>query len=721
MDKIFLFLFLVICFNSKSNEKIEINADQFTYDKENTRIYATGNVEIIDKEFKLFANKVFVNNESKVLSARENIKIFNADGSILKADKLVADNTLENALIENNHLYIPTLNNEKKYYMRLAAKKVERRNKDWERLQYGTFTACEICYNEKKKKYDPPLIQLKAKTIIHDKKKLNVKYYDAFLDVAGKSILYLPYFSHPSPLVKRKKGFLPPSFFQTHYFGLGANIPYYYPLSDYSDVTVIPKFSQKKNPAFLIQHRKNFKNGEMKNEFSGTIENQKINQVKEDRKRGHINSEGIFFLSSKDYASYKIQRTTDRNYKNTYKYGYDHVLESNIKLESLRGYNSYSLESYVFQDVRREFNRKLTPRILPRLLLNLSSKPLNKTLNYNTNIEFVSLYRTKGTETKKLFINQNITFPSILNDGTLLKFGGHLNAGVYNVKQYLNPVNGKFEHDEYKNNFFPQFSLEISKPYFKNSKKLISTITPKVLFVKSVKNAFNRKIPDEGGINNFDLDFVDLFNTNRMHGTDRLEQSSRIDYGITYSSTTKDSFNDLTTIQIGQSHQFDRNKYLNKNTGINEKFSDIVGSFTIKPAKAINFDSYFVINKDNFSIKSAYSNLLIRQKNSYLSLGNTRYSAVIDENGKNLIDGKNQFSVRYDQKFYDFWNFTVYSTFDKKGELKLYNYGTKIKYEDECFGMSFSWTRQYTHNPEDPTSNNFVFLFSLKEIMESDL
>ena len=88
-----------------------------------------------------------------------------------------------------------------------------------------------------------------------------------------------------------------------------------------------------------------------------------------------------------------------------------------------------------------------------------------------------------------------------------------------------------------------------------------------------------------------------------MHGTDRLEQSSRIDYGISYSSTKKDSFNDLTTIQIGQSHQFDRNKYLNKNTGINEKFSDIVGNFTLKPAKAINLNSYFVIDKDNFSIK----------------------------------------------------------------------------------------------------------------------
>ena len=214
MGKILFIFFLVISFHCQSNEKLEINADQFTYDKENTRIYATGNVEIIDKEFKLYANKVFVNNESKVLSARENIKIFNADGSILKADKIVADNALENALIENNHLYIPRIDNGKKQFLRLAAKKVERRNKDWEGLQYGTFTACELCYNEKTKKYDPPLIQIKAKKIIHDKKKLDVKYYDAFLDVNGKSVLYLPYFSHPSPLVKRKKGFLPPSFFK---------------------------------------------------------------------------------------------------------------------------------------------------------------------------------------------------------------------------------------------------------------------------------------------------------------------------------------------------------------------------------------------------------------------------------------------------------------------------------------------------------------------------
>ena len=44
-------------------------------------------------------------------------------------------------------------------------------------------------------------------------------------------------------------------------------------------------------------------------------------------------------------------------------YKFDHILESNIKLESLRGFNSYSLESYLFQDNRREFDRKKTKGI----------------------------------------------------------------------------------------------------------------------------------------------------------------------------------------------------------------------------------------------------------------------------------------------------------------------------------------------------------------------
>ena len=90
MVKFFIIILIFVNFSSFSNDKIEINADQFTYDKDNTRIYATGNVEILDSEFKLLAEKVFVNNSSRVISARENVtfvsKIYtNGDESLLQS------------------------------------------------------------------------------------------------------------------------------------------------------------------------------------------------------------------------------------------------------------------------------------------------------------------------------------------------------------------------------------------------------------------------------------------------------------------------------------------------------------------------------------------------------------------------------------------------------------------------------------------------------------
>ena len=55
-------------------DQLEINADQFTYDKENTRIYATGNVEIIDDEFTAF---LILSNKNNIIGFPPNsIKTF---------------------------------------------------------------------------------------------------------------------------------------------------------------------------------------------------------------------------------------------------------------------------------------------------------------------------------------------------------------------------------------------------------------------------------------------------------------------------------------------------------------------------------------------------------------------------------------------------------------------------------------------------------------------
>ena len=722
MVNFFFIIFLFFNFEVNSKEELEISAEQFTYDKDNTRIFATGDVKIIDSKFTLNAEKVFLNNTSNVLSARDGVTIFNSDGSILKAEKIVADQELKNAIIEDNFLYLPVEKSDyNNKYLRLAAKRVERRSDFWEKLENGVFTACEICFNEKTNKFDPPLIQLRARKIIHDKRSLDVKYYDTFLDFNGKSILYFPYFSHASPLVKRKAGFISPTFLQNHYFGMSSEIPYYLPFNDYHDITIKPRFSQKKNPALFIEHRKNFFNGEIINEISGTVANNKKSTViKESKKRGHIKTKGNFDLNDDSYLDFQIHRTTDRNYLNTYKYRYEDTLNSFLKIRNHRNLNFYSLESYLFQDLRQNINLKSIPKIFPRIKIELNSDKNFHRLNYETRIELINLKREENNETKKFFINQDIFFPTILDDGTSINLGLHLNAGIYHIEKFNNPKTGEFQFNKIQTNIFPQMTIEITKPYVKVTKNFKTIIKPQFLYLKTDKKAFNREIPDESNINNFELDFYDLFSKNRLSGNDRFDSINRIDYGLSFLKQTILT-NTSSKIGIAQSYQFDKHKYLPKNSGINDKFSDILANIELVPSDNISINSFLSLDKNNLALKNAYSTLMFNIKESYVSFRNIRAPEVLDNEGTNLIDSKNQFNISFKQKFSDFWSFTTSSTFDKKNKLKFHDINAKVKYEDECLGISFNWKRQYTHNPEDPTSNSFLFLFSLKEIMENDI
>jgi LPS-assembly protein len=57
-----------------------------------------------------------------------------------------------------------------------------------------------------------PTWQLKSDKIIHDQERELVEYHHAWLEMWGWPIFYTPYFSHPDPAVKRKSGFLMPTY-----------------------------------------------------------------------------------------------------------------------------------------------------------------------------------------------------------------------------------------------------------------------------------------------------------------------------------------------------------------------------------------------------------------------------------------------------------------------------------------------------------------------------
>ena len=88
MVNFFIIILTFLNFSAFSNDKLEINADQFTYDKDNTEFMQLEMLKLLIQNLN-YLLKVFVNNSSKVISARENVKVFNIDGTVLTAEKLL--------------------------------------------------------------------------------------------------------------------------------------------------------------------------------------------------------------------------------------------------------------------------------------------------------------------------------------------------------------------------------------------------------------------------------------------------------------------------------------------------------------------------------------------------------------------------------------------------------------------------------------------------------
>ena len=63
--------------------------------------------------------------------------------------------------------------------------------------------------------------------MLHDSKK-TVYYDNALIKIYDIPVFYTPKLSHPDPSVKRRSGFLSPSFHDTKNLGEGLTVPYFW-------------------------------------------------------------------------------------------------------------------------------------------------------------------------------------------------------------------------------------------------------------------------------------------------------------------------------------------------------------------------------------------------------------------------------------------------------------------------------------------------------------
>jgi LPS-assembly protein len=291
-----------------------VQATEVNYDYNNSRVAAVGSVQIYYNGATLEADKVIYDQKTKRLHAEGNVRLTDSDGKITYANLLDLSDDYRDGFVDS--LRLDTADQ-----TRMAATRADRTDGDITVFQNGVYTACAACKDNPKK---PPLWQVKGARIIHNQTEKMLYFEDARLEFFGQPIAFLPYFSTPDPTVKRKSGFLIPSYSSSTRYGVGLEVPYYFALAPDYDATVTPRYTTKQGLLLQGEFRQRLINGAYEIRGYGIRQNDpgQFNAEPGDREfRGGIDTKGQFALNDKWVWGWDAVAVSDKSFFYDYNLG----------------------------------------------------------------------------------------------------------------------------------------------------------------------------------------------------------------------------------------------------------------------------------------------------------------------------------------------------------------------------------------------------------------
>ena len=720
------------------NDKEIIYADEMDYDKSKQIIKAKGNIRIehIEKNIEIFSDELIYFKNKEIISLNNNVEInfenrllfntrevlydknkkqiltnnfstfkdnfgnkissektkylFNQDllkiNLVKMADQINNKYFFENAIIDfknseviGDNVKIDFFKNSfdnKENDPRLRGNYFYSDN-NYSLIKKGVFTTC------KKKGDECPPWQFKAQEIKHDKSKKTIYYKNAWLEIYDKPVIYFPRFFHPDPTVKRQSGFLMPRFESSSSLGDSLSVPYFKVISESKDLTFTPKIYGESEGLFQNEYRQENKN-------LSHISDLSIKKSRENSK-SHFFSNTLAALNLSYFENSEleinIEATSNNSYLKSHKIKSE-ITDNNSLLNSfliLKGNNkNLYLEAKVesYEDLTKESSSDRYQYLLP-------SFEISK--NFKNNLSLVSNGYQKN-------YNTNVFEKVLIND---LKYSS---VPKINSKGFVNKFNLLFknvstESDnslEYSNQFrsqnFSSFFYDISYPMKKAGINYDSFLSGKAALMYSPNKNKNIKNLDRK------IDFKNIFTQNRLGLNDSLEGGQSLTLGGEYSLTDKENNNILTAGLASVLRDKNENK-LPRSSTINNKTSDIIGSFYFKPNKNINFDYNFSVDND---LSSTNYNFIKTEITINKFVTTFEFLQEDDE-----VGSENHYSNEMKLILNNSNSLKYRTRRNKKTDLTEY-YNLIYEYKNDCLTAAIQYNKDY-YSDKDLKPNEEIF------------
>ena len=596
-------------------KNIIIQSNKVSYNKKKNLIFSSGPTNFnIEKKYEVFSKNVYFYRSDNFISSDEKTKItdyenniynledkfkFDINKEIIKSKKSVITDNNENKYIFED-LVINLKNNEiigkeikidfKNDYFDnekndpILKGRSGYSNEENLKIYKAVFSTCNI-QNKKCRGWE-----LNSEEFNHDKTKKIFEYKNSWFKMFDYRVFFFPYFSHPDPTVKRKSGFLTPSYTSSDSLGFSINLPYFKVIDVDKDFTFSPRYYADKSFLLQNEYRQELRNSSILTDFSFL--------VGEAGTKGHLfyNQTGEFNKNTK--YEFNLQSVRGDKYLKTYNLldtspiiKDDSVLLSDLYVNWNFDDSKLDLSFKMYEDLSRNDDRY--QYIFPEYNF---AKNINIPENYNGSFIFNSEGYNKNYNSnifESVLIN-NFLFSSddFINDrGVLTNF----NILLKNSNSYADNSNNLPENGKY--NLYEILKIDLGYPLQKQIGDYTNYLRPKASFIYSPNG--NTDISTK----NLTINYDNAFGLNRISEDTQVEGGQSLNLGFEFqkdrvSYNNKNLSEEIFKLRVGNIIKTKEDYKLPKKSKLNKTRSDIFGDINFKLNEAINLGYQFSYDRD---------------------------------------------------------------------------------------------------------------------------
>lgn len=722
-------------------QPLYLQGDELIYDSRGDRVTARGNVEIYYNNYVLTADKVIYDQSANTLTASGNVILREPNGAITRSERITLTDDFRDGFVQSLSIVARDKS-------RITARRAIRRDGNVTEFENGKFTPCE--HDPSK----PPLWCVSAKRVIHDQNAATVTYLDGTFDILGVPVLYLPFFQHPDPSVKRKSGFLIPTYTSSDDLGFGIEVPYYFALAPNYDFTFHPMYAARQGVIWKGHWRHRLVFGSIRGQYNLKISgiNQDAgdlpnNDQRLDGWRGSLETKGEFSLASWWKFGWNAIVESDDTYRRFYKF--DNVLQTDrvntAYIQGLSERNHFSMRAYHFGGLLLSDSDVSESRVHPIVDWNyvVGTPILGGELSWNVNalsfsrdLTFVdgnNVVQDTGTTMQRVVADVNWRRKLIDPLGITYTPFANLRGDLISYDNAVDPLTNLEIDASTVARGVASAGILASYPWLARTSSASHIVEPIGQVIVRTAKVEQRRLPNEES-RSIVFDDTNLFELNKVSGLDRVETGSRANVGLQY--TFQANSGGYARILAGQSfHLSGENIFsgasgvepstdpstaasiIDENNGLNEDQSDYVLGAYLSPSQVFQFIGQGRFDEDDLELVRADVAANVRYgpidaQAIYTFAANDPLTGLDTGNQQDILGSIGlQIAER--------WRLTGAIRYDID-ESQMRQNSISLSYHDDCFVLTTTYAESLIENEDrDLTEDRTVMLrFQLKHLGE---